>query len=204
MSEADVVKLCQAIYGLPGSFDWDQYWPSDDPEGICAGIKNNILIFRGSVTAQDWFRDLEAYPEQPKDHPQLGLVHAGFDEDMDEFFQQTSHFCNPDTIVGGHSLGAARAWLYAGRLVAQGSPPAGVTVFGSPRPGCLPLGQILAGVPKKSYRNGLDPVCEVPLPFATFPVIQMTDFTDIHIEPTDWSEGPMAWHNINLYAEGVT
>lgn len=200
-TDAEIVNLCAAIYDPLQNSSWDHFWPSIG--GICAGIKDNVLIFRGSITAQDWIRDLLAFPSPVKNHPEFGIIHAGFDEDMDEFFKEASQFLRDGARFGGHSLGAARAWLAAGRYILQGGSPAGITVFGSPKPGGLQFGQFLAPYKKSSYRNGKDPVPAVPFWIGEEIAIEPIDFQQLNVEPTDWSEGLMAWHNIHLYQQGL-
>lgn len=202
MKDADLIRLCQASYN-PSTVAWDKWWDGSDPDGICGGIKNNVLVFRGSVTAQDWLRDLLAFPSPIKDHPDFGPVHAGFDEGMDEFFEKASKFLGDGAYFCGHSLGAARAWLGAGRYILTGRSPSHIATAGSPKPGCRQFGQFLSGYSKSSYRNGYDPVTEVPFVIGSDMAIAVTTPTDLDIEPTNWHEGLMAWHNINLYVQGI-
>jgi hypothetical protein len=184
---------------------WDHYFDGGaESFGICAGIKDNALIFRGSITATDWLDDLDAIGSNPMDCPQLGMVHDGFDRGMNEFFQKNSGLLRDGAIIGGHSLGAARAWLFAGRYIAKGGTLRRVTVFGSPRPGCSELKQLLANTPKSSYRNGDDPVPCVPVWLPSLPYVHVIEPTSVCAEPMDWTEGPMAWHNIGLYQEAVS
>ena len=203
LTDAEIVKLCAAIYSPQPPGFWDRYWDGSAPDRICAGIKGNVLVFRGSVTATDWFLDFLVAPHVPLDHPQLGIVHAGFYEGMDEFFEKTAKLLGQNPIVCGHSLGAARAWIYGGLLTATGNNPSRITVFGSPRPGGLGLANLLAPIPKASYKNGDDPVAEVPLWIGETMALEPISFTALHQIPTDWTEGLMAWHSIKLYSEGL-
>jgi hypothetical protein len=202
MTDADLVRLASATYN-PSSVEWDRWWDGSDPDGICAGIKDNVIAFRGSVSKLDWLRDLEAVPSQLKIHPQFGGIHAGFDDGMDEFFEKASKFLGDGAYFCGHSLGASHAWLAAGRYVLQGRTPRHIAVFGSPKPGGLQFGNFLAHCPKSSYRNGLDPVTEVPLWIGEELALAPWEPTPLKIEPSDWSEGLMAWHSIFLYQQGV-
>lgn len=206
VSDTDLVNLCAGIYD-PSS-QWDHLFFGAQDDDIYAGIKKindtSVLCFRGSVSATDWFRDFMVLPHEPLDHPQLGIVHAGFYEGMDEFFEEVSPLLGPNPFITGHSLGAARAWLFGGLLTAANNNPCRITVFGSPKPGGQQLASLLASVSKGSYRNGEDPVTEVPLWIGYHMAIEPVAFTGLKIEPTDWSEGPMAWHSINLYEKGLT
>jgi hypothetical protein len=205
ISDVDAVGLCVASYQNPLLGAWDHFWDGTDPDGICGGIKNNTLVLRGSITREDWFRDFEVVKLGPrKFHPEFGSIHAGFDEGLDEFAAKALPLLSDGATFCGHSLGAAHAWLLAGRYILQAGRPGGIKVFGSPRPGCLQFAQYVASVPKSSYRNGLDPVTEVPLVIGDEIAIEPTSFKLLHVTPTDWSEGFMAWHSIHLYAQGVT
>lgn len=210
-TDADLVRLCASIYDP--STQWDHYWDGAGPSGICAGIKDNCLIFRGSITLLDWYRDTLARGFVPFKHPELDLVDFGFDEGMDEFTQEAFQFLRDGATFSGHSLGAARAWLAAGRYIIQGDHPERIAVFGSPRPGCQALGQIVAPYSKVSYKNRSDPVTEVPLPLRGFMAIQPTSFTMLNVETTDADHGFLldfldenlwfADHHIQLYEKGV-
>lgn len=202
-TDAELVQLCAAIYSPQAPGFWDHYYDGSASDGICAGIKDNALIFRGSVTSEDWERDFYAAMHTPIDHPQLGQIHAGFYEGLDVFLPQVFQLLGVNPVFSGHSLGAARAWDAAALYIVEGGSPGHIGVFGSPRPGCQQLKDILAPYSKSSYRNGLDPVPEVPFILPDFPVVAPLDPTPIRIVPTDWSEGFMAWHNINLYAQGM-
>lgn len=197
--DVGIVQLCQAIY-TPASEGWDKLW-SGEVGGIYAGIKDNALIFRGSITKEDWFRDLLVLPHYPLNHPQLGLVHTGFYEGMDEFFEEASKFLGPNPVIGGHSLGAARAWLFAGRLISEGSHPGRIVVCGSPKPGCGQLRNLLAPYSKASFKNRYDPVTVLPIPLPDFPCIDMADFTMLNIIPT--RDDILADHDISNYVSGV-
>lgn len=201
-ADADIAKLCNAIYDpIFNQTGWDHFW--SDFNGICAGIKNNTLIFRGSVTLEDWYRDLLARGFTPKTHPQLDVVDFGFDEGMDEFFEEAAKFLGPSAAIGGHSLGAARAWLFAGRYIAEGGSPSRIAVFGSPRPGGQALGQILASHSKISFKNRFDPVTDVPFALSGVMPIQPTSFTMINVKPAFDDIGLFSDHHMPEYLQGV-
>lgn len=203
VGDADLARLCAAIYNPQPAGFWNVFYDGSAPDGICAGIKDGVLVFRGSVTPGDWLRDFMVAPATPFDHPQLGIVHAGFYEGMDGFFSKTSKLLGDNFQLVGHSLGSARAWIYAGLLTAASNNPSRITVFGSPRPGGLGLANLLAPIPKASYRNGDDPVTDVPLWIGETMAIEPVAFTALHETPTDWAEGVMAWHSIKLYSQAL-
>jgi hypothetical protein len=204
MNDSDIVRLCAAIYqAQPGGF-WDHYWDGSDPDGICAGIKDNTLICRGSYDLEDWERDFEVIRfGQPFYHPQFGPVHAGMDLGLDQFFQKASQFLGAGAAFGGHSLGAARAAALAGRYILAGGTPGRTSLYGCPRYGTAQFAGILKPFPGASFRNGADPVPEVPLLIGIHVAADPIPLQAVRIEPTDWTEGLMAFHNINLYIEGV-
>lgn len=203
MEDQDLVRLCASSYDHTFT-GWEHFWDGTAPDGICAGIINNSLICRGSITRQDWLRDFEVFHfGEGKAHPQFGIIHAGFDEGLDEFAAKALPLLRDGAYFSGHSLGAAHAYLLAGRYILEGRSPAGITVFGAPKPGCLQFAEFISRVKKSSYRNGCDPVTEVPLVIGTDTAIAPTSAKPLMERPTDWSEGLMAWHNINLYEAGV-
>jgi hypothetical protein len=63
-SDAAIVALCAEIYQPPaigGAFD---YYDAGVDDGICWAVKRldgfDVVVFRGSVTRQDWLRDVQA------------------------------------------------------------------------------------------------------------------------------------------------
>lgn len=108
--------------------------------------------------------------------------------------------------IAGHSLGAARAALYAFSRIKRGLPVDGVFLFGCPRPGDAVIRDTLAGVPVRSVKNGDDPITDVPLD------VELLDLEYLNVRPfehvsepytpnlQDW--GPFNAHHIELYQEG--
>lgn len=204
-TDADLVWLCAAIYVPQPTGFWDYFQDGSAPDGICAGVKDNALICRGSITREDWVRDLEVIRfGSIRLHPQFGKVHAGMDEGLDEFFEKVAPHLSDGACFSGHSLGAAHAWGLAGRYVLAGGSPGRITVVGSPRYGCIEFCRFIAPYPKASFRNGEDPVTEVPFVIGDELALGPAIPQPILVEPTDWSEGLMAWHSIALYNQGVT
>lgn len=76
-----VAELCNEIYKIGGgSIKWTSYYDDKQVHGICYGIYQtseiDFIIFRGSLTALDWFRDFDHFAI-PTNDPQLGMVHPG-------------------------------------------------------------------------------------------------------------------------------
>jgi hypothetical protein len=113
--------------------------------------------------------------------------------------------------IGGHSLGASRASIYAYSRVTRGLPVTGVYTFGCPRPGNSELGRALASIPHwRAIRNGsggfpdYDLVTAVP-----FDVEFLLDYA----QPAPFEEcaempepgdpwGLFRFHHIELYQDG--
>lgn len=199
ITDANAVRLAAAIYD-PNSV-WDRRWVGVEPDGIFAALKDNVLVFRGSVTVEDWLRDLRGLPIQ---HPLLGGVEKGFMEGLDEFYAEIVDSLGEDPVIVGHSLGAARALLFAGLLVANKRPVSKVVTFGSPRPGCKSLSVLLEDTPIFSYKNRFDPVTNAPVPILPdMPYMHPRPLIKINIPPALDAIGIFADHNINLYVKGV-
>lgn len=164
----------------------------------------DIIAFRGSVDGEDWLRDFKGWPRK---HQVLGYCHSGFLEGMNEVAVEISppQGAMP-FIITGHSLGAARALIVAALLAARGKPPLALVTFGTPRPGMAQLSAILieSGFPIRCYRNGEDPVTEVPLALAPLwlyqkPVLDIM----LDVAPPLEAHDILRWHDIALYVRGI-
>ena len=196
LSDLACAGLCYHTYFTPGAFD-----QIIDSNGVYAGIKQyddcTAIAFRGSTTITDWHRDFEA---EMVDDPQLGKVEAGFLQGLREALIFTA-FNKTPIVATGHSLGAARALLFAGDMsVSHLAIPLRVVTFGSPRPGAQKLKDILKNVPICSYKNGDDPVTDVPFNLPDFPYIHPRDLIPVKVETTS----PDPWlllknHHIQNY-----
>ena len=164
------------------------------------------MVFRGSLTPLDWFRDFLAIPHELADHPQLGDVHAGFAIGMDDALGNLLPRLRNSVYVTGHSLGAARATIFSGLLMAIAKPPVARVVFGEPRSGCARLSSIVRRISRNaSYRNvwggSVDLVTTVP---TDPPYKRATPLTDVHEQPKAFdSWGLLARHHLGLYAKAV-
>jgi len=108
--------------------------------------------------------------------------------------------------IAGHSLGAARATLFCGLLIAWGLIPMARVVFGEPRSGCDDLTNLLRVIPHNvSYRNadihGHDLVTDVP---TSPPFNRVTPLIDVYAPPPpNDSWGLLAYHHAYLYQNGL-
>jgi fermentation-respiration switch protein FrsA (DUF1100 family) len=122
-----------------------------------------VVAFRGTVPSSwaDWLRDFEAWPVR---HEGMGWCHRGFlDGGMDLWPALQPLIAGRRVILTGHSLGGALAIITAGLMTLAGNPPEALVTFGAPRVGGSALRQLLAPIPIRQYRNGNDPVPDVPL-----------------------------------------
>ena len=121
-----------------------------------------IVAVRGTTAdPADWLRDLSAMPAHD---PDIGLCHAGFLAGARALAAQVASsradLCG--AVLTGHSMGGAIAILLAGLLRARGTWLRAVVTFGAPRCGSWTLRRALRDLPLRLYRNGDDPVPDVP------------------------------------------
>ncbi|QXX74217.1 hypothetical protein [Methylovirgula sp. HY1] len=196
-SDAEIAALVIGLYAYPGyaPVAWDHLEQPEQDDGICWSLKRvgqiDVVVLRGSMTPQDWFRDLDAladpFPSKlhriedwlhyvgfaldaiPTRHAFLGPVHPGFLAGMEDAWAAMLPMLGANVVVAGHSLGAARSAILTGLMVHDGHPPLACVSFGQPRPGFPALAELIAGVPQRSYQNGttdrvlVDMITEVPL-----------------------------------------
>lgn len=207
--DAAIAALCAAIYTPRAILDFDRFDAGED-DGICWALKKlpgfDVVVLRGSVTAQDWIRDFRAIARPTR----VGHVHDGFYAGMEHMWSDLRPLLFNPCIITGHSLGAARAAVLAALMTVDGIKPFARVVFGEPKPGLLDLAEIIAAVPGRSYRNGdavhHDLVTDVPFSFPPLQYVHPTPVMPVCMRP----EGPMfaqlgvfAWHHIQLYGAAL-
>jgi hypothetical protein len=216
-SDALIVSLCAAIYDATALVDpsWDHFDLGAD-DGVCYGLKKldgcDVVVFRGSITLQDWLRDLFVLP-LPTLIPELtriGHVHAGFFLGMEKVWGELRPLITQPVIVSGHSLGAARAAILTGLMVKDGRPPIARVVFGEPKPGLSDLAALIEAIPARSYRNGdalhHDVITDVPMTLPPMQFVHPTPIVPVCAEPTGGlfaQLGAFAYHHIQLYEAAV-
>lgn len=203
-SDLVLARLCAETYSASPALDFIDDGVKSGT-GVYVGIKNfpdfDVIVFRGSDDVEDWLRDFDAAMTSTP----LGMVHAGFDRGLNDVHALLDQHTRPNPVITGHSLGAARAAIYGGMLVNYFDDPAKIALFGCPRPGAQQLADILLRTPINSYRNGNDPVTEVPVPFPPrLLYTHVSPLISVHsalnddrfpLEPTD--------HNIQRYINAL-
>lgn len=209
--DAVICGICAALYSPIALLeDWDHIDMGDD-DGVCWALKRlsgyDVVVFRGSITLQDWVRDLRAVAIPTR----IGHVHAGFYAGMEHVWTEMRPLLTQPVIVTGHSLGAARAGVLTALMVADGSPPVARVVFGEPKPGLLDLAGFIDDVPGRSYRNGddlhHDMVCDVPLSFPPLQYVHPTPIVPVMCKPSGSlfeQLGIFAWHHMELYQTALS
>ncbi len=203
LSDLQLCQLLQAQYdNTPDVFD-----VTIDVSGVYCSVKHfddcSIIAFRGSTTPLDFWRDFEGLMVQDA---ALGGVEQGFLTGLRDVRAHLQTLAMRAQIIIGHSLGAARALLYAGLMKANKSLVSEVVVFGAPRPGGQKLKDILAPVIITSYKNKGDPVTCVPFdlpPFESY--CEPRDFTMLDVPPDandDWLD--VAPHRLKYYQKGLS
>lgn len=218
LTDLQVIQLINSLYAYPGTQPvvWNHlddgtkddgvYWAAKKVDGLW------VIINRGSVTAQDFWRDFQGIPWSDRD---LGPVELGFLQGAKDQAQEVAALVGDEPwMAAGHSLGAARACIQAALGVARGKPPLSVVVFGEPRPAYVQMANLLAAIPLRSYRNktadGHDLVTDVPpaAPLAFVHAGECSDrpraLIDVNAEPTDPDDWTVfRWHHAQLYEAGI-
>lgn len=205
-SDALIASICGAIYKPTALIDEWAHIDAGLDDGVFWAIKRlsgcDVVCFRGSITLQDWIRDVRAMAVPTR----VGHAHAGFYAGMENVWTEARPLIQQPVIVCGHSLGAARAAVMTALMLADGAPPLARVVFGEPKPGLLDFAQFVKDVPARSYRNGdakhHDLVCDVPLSFPPLQYVHPTPIVPVNCPPEGSlfeKLGAFAWHHISNY-----
>lgn len=210
ITDRECASLCVALYAASETDSQGlNHVDFGEDDGICWALKHrpdcDVVILRGSVTLLDWWRDLDIRPYQSR---RMGPVHHGFYLGLDNAWDDMKPMLRPHLpiVVTGHSLGAARAALLTGMMIADDMVPARRVVFGEPKPGYQQLADFIKSVPAVSYRNGIgeahDKVTDVPT-VPGLPYVHSTPLTNVNAPPAIDDAGGFAWHHMGLYAEAL-
>lgn len=202
ITDLDLAQACLDTYNDAAA--WDNKWTIDTVNVYLRRVEQGAIIaFEGSNSEEDWLRDFQAWPRK---HPLLGYCHSGFLQGADAVYTALAKVVDGSFAITGHSLGAAEALICAGLFSAHGRPPTKILTFGTPRPGMARLSNILntSGAFIKHYRNGPDPVADVPLSIAPLWLYQKPVMdTPLYVAPADDAHDPFHWHHMPLYFSGV-
>lgn len=216
-SDALIASLCQEIYSPTALIgEWDHFDLGAD-DGVCWALKKqdgfDIVVFRGSITPQDWLRDVYVLPfgAFAPLQTRVGHVHAGFYLGMENVWSELRPLLSQPVIVAGHSLGGARACILTALMVADGTMPARRVTFGEPKTGLLDFVQFVKDVPAAAYRNGdelhHDQVTDVPPSIAQFQFGHPTACVPVCCKPVGLPEIAEVefffFHHIPLYVAAV-
>lgn len=95
--------------------------------------------------------------------PSIGALHAGFYRGLCGIaWRLIPRLAGHSVVLTGHSKGGAEALIFAGMLAVIGMMPLRVTTFGAARPADPRLGGLIGALAGVDYRNGADPVPELP------------------------------------------
>ena len=120
----------------------------------------NVIAFRGSADEDDWMRDFDAIPVE---NHYLGICHQGFLTGAQSALPLLKQYTEKPFIITGHSLGGALAIMLGALLMVNGIKPLKIVTFGAPNTGIADnIPKILESVPGNRYRNGDDPVPDIP------------------------------------------
>lgn len=161
-SDRQLAELSRDAYTVAPSFNLNENQAviTQQPH---LGVDPEIAIaFRGTEpNIHDWLRDLSLVRGMPD--LRLGLVHGGFRAGAQDLYRVAKpNLYSDNFVLTGHSLGGALALAFGALMLLDKLPPRRIVTFGAPRVGMLIFSRLLSEVKVVQYRNGNDPVCEVP------------------------------------------
>jgi hypothetical protein len=198
ITDSALAILCQDTYSLPPTLPV----PITGVDARISVLHDGVVVaFRGSVTAEDWARDFVAAAIHSREHPQLGLCHAGFLDGAESIAQAVlAAVGDKPAFLTGHSLGGAIAQGVGAIMALAGRAPKMIVTFGSPRFGGSKFVNLLLPIPMRLYRRGNDVVPLVP--FDVPPLLRFFDarlLIQIGVAQND----PFLCHHIGGYVADV-
>ena len=126
-----------------------------------------VYAMEGTHDRIGWALDFMALPvpsHATVEHPDVGWVHGGINAALDSIWPQLFMAMNQDKeyAITGHSLGAGLTVIAVARMVATGHMPVRWAAFAPPRVGFKKMIELVAEASGNAYRNGNDPVPDVP------------------------------------------
>jgi Lipase (class 3) len=141
------------------------------PDGLA------MFAFEGTHDHLGWLIDffsLMLKDQQGLDHRTLGRVHAGFYSACLAAAPRILLVAEKEPVAfAGHSLGAAMALMMTGLFIDYGLAPIKTGAFAPPRCGDQTFVDAVTSLPFCAYRNGNDPVTQVPFGFGDLPFRQV-------------------------------
>ena len=161
-----------------------------------------VYAIEGTHDPLGWFLDFMALPvsfHATVEHPDVGWVHGGINAALESIWPALSSAMAKDDkfAITGHSLGAGLSVIATARMVALGHAPVRWAAFAPPRVGFKKMIELVAKAPGTGYRNGNDPVPEVPIyaePLWVYEQVPLRRGGDLCRPPWDA-------HHIPLYVE---
>lgn len=159
MTPRDYAALAQEAYDAPPDIGIADSASRAIVRQTAGGL---VVAFRGSDDLDSWMHNLDAVPVSV---PGMGDVHQGFYWAWQAIADQVIAAVGdkPVTLVG-HSLGGSLSLLCAAALTLAGKPPVAAQAFEPARVSFdLTLRNLMSKVPLHLWRNGSDPVPNLPL-----------------------------------------
>lgn len=122
-SDALIASYCGLVYKPTAIISGFDHFDAGLDDGVCWALKKlsgfDLVVFRGSITLQDWIADFRALAVASR----IGHVHVGFLSGMEHVWSELRPLVHQPVIVAGHLLGAARAAVMTGLMVADNAAP---------------------------------------------------------------------------------
>lgn len=214
MTDFGLAQIELGIYGKR-TVAWDYHSDGQRSDSVVWGAVRGTdgvttIALRGSIVLIDWIRDVMAFAD-PCQHGVLGPVHIGFSLGMEATWAEIKATTHGPYRVIGHSLGAARAAILTGLMVADGATVVERVVWGEPLSGFQQLATLIAKVPARSYRNGdlkylHDRVTDFPYSFPPEEYVRASPLIDVTVAPGASllsKLGLFSWHHMDLYAAAM-
>lgn len=202
ISDLDLALACEYSYsGAKATWETDTvHVYSILTPGRC------IIAWEGTTDFDEWQVNFEAIPVAARalNHADLGFIHLGWFRSVQSVQQPIINFLKAlpaGTELGctGHSKGASEALIFAAQAKAAGIIWTRVSTFGTPHPGGL--GGLITSALGNDYRNGSDPVADVPFYLARPRPISLIDAPVPQFNTPDW--GPAICHHMQNYTASM-
>jgi len=165
IADRDLVLASAATYTTPDA----TFVGLSGTVRVCRTMVEDVAVYaiEGTHDVVGWALDFMALPipsHATTEHPDIGWVHGGINSALDSVWPMMRDAMMKDDkyAITGHSLGAGLAVMATACMVAANHPPVRWAAFAPPRVGFTKMIELVATVPGSGYRNGNDPVPDVP------------------------------------------